>query len=94
MAGLIGAEIDLSSVYAESNMRDDEILYSESQGRILCSVRKDKKAGFEKLMGESAKQIGEVKGSKLSVKGVSGKTIIDEEISLLHSVYKKRLAKY
>ncbi|HQA52525.1 MAG TPA: AIR synthase-related protein [Spirochaetota bacterium] len=94
MAGLIGAEIDLSSISAESNMRDDEILYSESQGRILCSVRKEKRSEFEKLLGENAHFIGEVKGSKLSVKGVSGKTIIDEEISILHSVYKKRLAKF
>ena len=48
MAGMLGFTADLSDVPAETG-RDDVMLYSESQGRVLVSVDPAKKEEFERL---------------------------------------------
>ncbi len=47
MAGALGLEIDLASVPVEpAGMRPDRILYSESQGRVLVTVRPGDEEAF------------------------------------------------
>jgi phosphoribosylformylglycinamidine synthase len=62
MGSGIGCDIDLSKVLKSDGLRDDKILFSESAGRILVSVSRDKCSDFEKLMeGLDFAQIGEVR---------------------------------
>ena len=94
MSGMIGAKIDLSAVKTDVSLRNDEILYSESQGRLLVTVSKAKSERFVEIMGDSVSLIGETGGNSLAIKGVKGNLIADEDVTELHSIYKKRLAKY
>ena len=54
IAGDLGARIDVSSVPgAERFVRDDLLLFSESQGRFLASVRPEHRDRFEQVIGGS-----------------------------------------
>jgi phosphoribosylformylglycinamidine synthase len=76
--GRLGVEVDLEKVPVTERMRDDLLLFSESNGRLLVEVPEGDVEAFEKLMkGSSFAQIGIVtKEPKLVVK--SGKvSVID-----------------
>ncbi len=60
VAGRLGAEIDLTSIYGSAE-RSDAILFSESQGRMLLSVRREAQKEFEALFtGAALQRVGEV----------------------------------
>jgi len=77
VAGRLGAEIDLSSIPGSAKT-PDEILFSESQGRMLVSVRREAQKEFEKVLrGVSFTNIGEVvQTASVSIK------IAKEEVEL------------
>lgn len=84
-SGGYGIAVDLSAIPYQGEKRDDFILFSESAGRILVSVKKEKLRDFEKLMeGIPFALIGEVIAEPvLIVKGLSGNTIIKSPIKEL-----------
>jgi phosphoribosylformylglycinamidine synthase len=87
IGGAIGAEINLKKLPGSAK-KDDAILYSESQGRLLVSVRKGDEAAFEKCMkAVPHARIGEVCGVKLSI-GLS-KGGISVPLKLLTAAYRK-----
>ncbi len=92
-SGDLGAEIDLRKVLKKGDLRDDFILFSESQSRFLVSVNKKHKDDFEKAMQDTPfSLIGEVREEKrLKVFGLSGKLIIDEDIYELKRSWKETL---
>jgi phosphoribosylformylglycinamidine synthase len=51
--GDLGLDIDLSKVPTNEMQRDDFILYSESNGRLLVEVTKDNCGEFESIMSDS-----------------------------------------
>lgn len=53
-SGRLGAEIDLTKVPTEGITRDDLILFSESQSRLLVTVRPENAQLFEDIMGNGA----------------------------------------
>ncbi len=60
IAGQLGAEVFLTDLIGKAKA-DDSILFSESQGRFLVSVRRDAQKEFEKTFkGVSLRNIGEV----------------------------------
>ena len=60
IAGQLGSRADLTKLAGRAK-RDDAILFSESQGRMLVSVRPQAQAEFEQLLsGVALAQIGEV----------------------------------
>jgi len=60
MAGRLGLEVSLENLPGIAN-RNDNILFSESQGRFVVTVSPRYKSGFEKLMrGHAYAEIGEV----------------------------------
>jgi phosphoribosylformylglycinamidine synthase len=87
----LGAEIFLGKVVYEGDKRDDFVLLSESNSRFVVEVEPANAAKFEeKLKGLSVSRIGSItSGKKLKVAGLSGKAIIDSEISVLKSAWKK-----
>jgi phosphoribosylformylglycinamidine synthase len=81
-AGGFGASIDLARVPVSETMRDDMIMFSESNTRFICEVEPDKKAEFEKaLKGRPFAEIGRtVATSRLVINGAAAKKRLDEDI--------------
>ena len=52
-AGGLGMEIDLSGVPAEGDLRDDEILFSESNSRFVVEVAPESAGAFEAALGSA-----------------------------------------
>lgn len=52
IAGMLGAEIDISLIPGSRDIRNDYRLYSESQGRFLVSVNPEFKNDFEALFND------------------------------------------
>ena len=91
-SGGYGIIADLSAIcYEGESLRDDFILFSESAGRIVVTVRKEKREDFEALMKDVPfSLIGEVIADPfLIIKGLNGKVIIRENIKELKRVWKE-----
>ncbi|HDP81018.1 MAG TPA: phosphoribosylformylglycinamidine synthase [Spirochaetes bacterium] len=76
MAGMLGAEIDLSPI--GGTLRTDTLLYAESQGRVLLSVAPDRTREFEELMrGISCYPLGKVREEPLiTIKDRNGREAV------------------
>lgn len=66
IAGQLGVSADLSGIPGDAKS-SDTILFSESQGRIIASVRKGEEKAFEKLAKIPMKRIGEVSDKMFSL---------------------------
>ncbi|MBS7629968.1 phosphoribosylformylglycinamidine synthase subunit PurL [Candidatus Bathyarchaeota archaeon] len=90
--GDLGLEISVDSVIAEEKLRDDFILFSESNGRLLVEVPKRYKEKFEELMkGSHVSEIGWVtKGKSLVVRNRS-RILIDSALEELYTSWKTPL---
>jgi phosphoribosylformylglycinamidine synthase II len=87
-----GLELDLAQVPAKDVTRDDFLLFSESNSRFLIEVATMDQKLFEELMGKYSKLIGKVtKEAKLTIKGLSGKTVVDAPLDKLRQSWKKTL---
>lgn len=89
-SGDLGVEIDLGKVDAELS-REDCILFSETNGRFLVEVSKDKEDRFESLMGDiSCSRIGWVNDSDfVSIAGLGGDNILKSRLSKLREAWKE-----
>jgi phosphoribosylformylglycinamidine synthase len=76
--GGLGIELDVSLVPVSEEMRDDFILFSESNGRLLVEVRKEDVVAFEEAMGGSTfAKVGSVVSEDMFVLR-NGSTILIE----------------
>ncbi len=77
-AGGYGMKIELDRVETASPLRADKVLFSESQSRLLVTVRADNQAAFEQLFSaQSCSLIGQVtEDPKLVVNGTDGEPLI------------------
>jgi hypothetical protein len=67
-------------------------MYSESAGRIVIEVSKDKASKIEKIFGKDAACIGITdKAPLLVIKSSSGDTIVQEGIDALKAAWKATL---
>ncbi len=83
IGGRLGLTIDLSKApVMEETLRDDRRLFSESCGRFLVTVPKDRAAEFEKgFTGLPCGLVGEVtQNPELVITGKSGREIVRENI--------------
>jgi phosphoribosylformylglycinamidine synthase len=90
--GGLGLEVDLSKTPAVAEMRDDLMLFSESNGRLLVEVEEGESRDFEaKMEGTAFARAGTVtSGHRLTVYGRGG-VVIDEPLDLLMSAWKTPL---
>ncbi|OGL44232.1 MAG: phosphoribosylformylglycinamidine synthase II [Candidatus Schekmanbacteria bacterium RBG_16_38_10] len=93
-AGEIGMLIDLSKVPISDEVKEDyEVLFSESNSRFVVEVKEDNRIAFEKIMRDIPyATIGKtVVEPYLSVKGLSGKILLEEKLSDLKESWQKPL---
>ncbi|MFA5105847.1 MAG: AIR synthase-related protein [Candidatus Micrarchaeia archaeon] len=93
-AGGFGASIDISKIPCEQGMKNDEILFSESQGRFIITVREKDTARLEKkLAGFPLARVGAISEEPVfKVSDSSGAAIIEENVNSLKESWKKTLA--
>ncbi len=98
IAGGLGLGLDLREiVVARKIRRDDHLLFSESQGRLLVTVPAGNRAlRFERLMrGLACSCIGVVRQDpRLEIRGLAGKVVLDAQVTVLAEAYKKRFRDY
>ncbi len=89
LAGMMGFSANLAAVPSETD-RNDFILYSESQGRVLVSVNPSRKKEFEEVFaGVPVGLIGTVAGSSIiEITGLKMNTIIHTDVESLMTAYK------
>ncbi len=92
-AGGLGMELNLSNVPMEGSLRDDEILFSETNSRFIVTVLPEKKADFERMLkGNVFAQIGKVRADDdFKVIGKDGKLVIDANIYNLKEAWQRTL---
>jgi len=83
-AGNLGMKIFLEKV-PTALKRNDKILFSESNSRLLVEIEKKDKQEFERIMaGNIFAEIGEITDDKiLTIHGIGGKVVVKENIDNL-----------
>ena len=97
LAGKLGIEVNLSKIDISGDVeRDDYLLFSESQSRFIVTVDPSKKEKFESVMrGLPCDLVGKVVNTnKITIRGLKGNVIVDEDLDKLNGSYRKRLSKY
>ncbi len=92
-AGMLGMDVDLRKVPAENLMRNDSLLFSESQSRFVVTVSPHNAVKFEKAMkGTVFARIGEVRADgEFVVVGISDSEAVRSNVAALKGAWKKTL---
>jgi phosphoribosylformylglycinamidine (FGAM) synthase-like enzyme len=92
-AGELGAAVDLAKVLCSGCTIETELLFSESQCRILVEVDASAAARFEALfVGLPLAQIGSVvKGDMITFKGLDGSKLVSVSRIDLKNAWKSTL---
>jgi len=91
--GNIGLTIDLKAIPNKTITRNDFLLFSESNSRLLIEVSPKDRYDFEALMKNSCTLIGETtKTEKLQIHGLNNKLVVDAPLSELRAAWKKTLS--
>jgi phosphoribosylformylglycinamidine synthase len=90
--GDLGLDIDLARVPTSEEMRDDFVLFSESNGRLLAEVLERDSGEFEALMGDSVfARIGTVKEDKTLRVKKNGELLFELTLTKLIGAWKTPL---
>ncbi len=82
-AGGLGMSVQLDNISSSSKLGSATLLFSESNGRLLCEVTPENVQEFENLFAEQARRIGEVtEETKLQVL-TGAERVVDIETSKL-----------
>ena len=86
----LGLSLDLGKVPREGDLRDDQILFSESCGRFLITVSPSVQTDFEShFHGLDFSLVGEVTADpRLVIRGRHGRILAEEQISSLKDTWK------
>ncbi len=93
-SGDLGVRVDLSKVPLRERIeRNDIVLFSESNGRIVVSVHEENREEFEKMMeGIQYSEIGEVTSGKfVKISGIKGNVILNISAATLKEWWQKPL---
>jgi phosphoribosylformylglycinamidine synthase len=91
MGGNLGMKLDLAAVPAETDLRDDQILFSESCGRFLVTVSSTLQKEFEAAFrGLPCGLVGEITAApRLLIRSRHGAVLLDEAVSSLKKSWKR-----
>ncbi|SEA45720.1 phosphoribosylformylglycinamidine synthase subunit II [Desulfuromusa kysingii] len=91
-AGGFGMEIDLTEVDTTTAIREDKILFSESQSRLLVTVHVENQANFEALFAaQSCSNIGQVVDGDLIINGLQGQRLLHQSLEQLKQAWQAPL---
>jgi phosphoribosylformylglycinamidine synthase len=92
-AGGFGIKIALDKVVDGAALREDKILFSESQSRLLVTLREENQTAFERLFtGQSCRRIGTVTTQpEVLVTGLQGQVLVSSPIDLLKEAWQAPL---
>ena len=91
-AGGYGIEIDLKKIPSAPGVIDTEILYSETQSRIIIEVNPENAPQVEALFGHDAACIGRTTSKeRLFIRGLDKTVLIDEDIASLKDSWRATL---
>jgi phosphoribosylformylglycinamidine synthase len=91
-AGELGMNIDLEKIPVDNVDRNDSILFSESQGRFVVTVKPENAKRFEEIMkGNVFANIGAVTKNEFIANGLNGRTCIKSDIKELKDAWQKTL---
>jgi phosphoribosylformylglycinamidine synthase len=92
-AGDVGVEADLRPLAADGVERDDFLLFSESNHRLLVTVRSGSEARFERLLGGlPCRGIGRTRSDgRLRILGLEGTPVVDRDLRALESAWRRPL---
>ena len=92
-AGGYGIQAELSYLDAADTMREDRLLFSETQSRLLVTVNSSNKEAFEELFsGQSCRYIGRViEKPVLVINGLHGQTLVDTPLENLKQAWQAPL---
>jgi phosphoribosylformylglycinamidine synthase len=87
----LGLRLDLTKVPREGDLRDDQVLFSESCGRFLATVSPSGQRSFEALFdGLPCAVVGEVTADRrLVITGAGGSALLAESVPNLKRSWKK-----
>jgi phosphoribosylformylglycinamidine synthase len=93
-AGGLGLKIDLKKVPGKDLIRNDFVLFSESNSRFIVEVAETYKEDFEALMkGKVCALIGEVtKEPRLTIKSLREQVVVDATLETLRCSWKETLS--
>ena len=96
IAGKLGADINLQKLKVSSDLsRDDFVLFSESQSRIVVSINPNDKEKFEEIFKNiKISQIGKITSGNLVIKGLNQEEIVNIDLKTLEEEYKSRFRGY
>ena len=93
MAGGLGLEVELSGVPVQENqnLRNDQLLYSESAGRFIVTVEPKGQQAFESLFaGMPVSRIGHVIAEpRMIIYGLEGNAILDITVPALKKAWQQ-----
>lgn len=95
-SGNVGMDISLGKVkhrISKDELRDDILLFSESNGRFVVEIEKDKKREFEKMLnGIAFSCIGQtVKTLRLIARGIDDSTVLNYDLAGLKQAWQSPL---
>ncbi len=93
-SGALGIDVDLAKVPVDKPLRDDLVMYSETPGRLVVSVRRHLAERFEEEMGGVIMAcVGRVtEEPNMVLRGLDGKDLVNESLENLKQAWKKPLS--
>jgi phosphoribosylformylglycinamidine synthase len=92
-AGGYGMRIELKQVFRDEGLREDAILFSETQSRLLVTVRPENRQVFEEIFaGQPLSLLGEVADDQeLLILGLDGQVLVQADINELKEAWQAPL---
>jgi phosphoribosylformylglycinamidine synthase len=91
-AGEVGCRVDLEKVLCDGRLADEKLLFSESAGRFVASVKKGSEAEFEKIFsGCACAKIGETDAGGELVIVRNGQELVRRKLSELKEAWQKSM---
>jgi phosphoribosylformylglycinamidine synthase subunit PurSL len=92
LGGNLGLDLDLDAVPQRECADARDLLFSETQGRLLVTLPPERAARFEELLaGLPCARIGTVSDTRRVVLRHQGQTVADVDLDVLRASYKKTL---
>lgn len=87
-AGELGIEVSLDDLHRENNLDITDIMFGETEGRFLVTIKQENKKRFERIFADKYSRIGVVKSDDL-VMNYKNKKVLDNKIASILNQYHK-----